>query len=218
MISSVIFDMDGVLVNSEPVHQKLESEMYKELGLNISKKEHQTYVGMSSIDMWTKIKETHVLVQTPEQLLDLSRNKYWAALDAGNVELVEGVLLLIGLLRRNDYTLQIASSATAPTIDRVLKYFRLTHFFSHFIGGDQVKKSKPNPEIFHKAARQSGTAPEKCLVIEDSTNGVLAAKSAGMHCVGYANPDSGDQDLSGADIIVRHLSEIDLSTIRGLSN
>lgn len=205
--------MDGVLVNSEPVHQKLESEVYRELGLNISEEEHQTYVGTSSIDMWTKINEAHALTQTPEQLLELSRSKYWAALDSGRVELVEGVLLLIGLLRTNGYTLQIASSATAPTIDRVLKHFKLADFFTYRIGGDEVKKSKPDPEIFVQAAGQSCTLPANCLVIEDSTNGIRAAKAAGMHCIGYANPDTGNQNLSSADLIVLHLSEIDLLTI-----
>ncbi|MCK5367169.1 MAG: HAD-IA family hydrolase [Cyclobacteriaceae bacterium] len=81
-------------------------------------------------------------------------------------------------------------------------------YFEFRIGGDEVVKSKPEPEIFIKAAQQSGSKPNNCLVIEDSTNGVKAAKSAGMYCVGYANPGTGSQDLSMADLVVRNLNEI----------
>ena len=75
---------------------------------------------------------------------------------------------------------------------------------------DEVKKSKPNPEIFQKAARQSNSLPESCLVIEDSSNGVKAAKEAGMHCIGFSNPGTGAQDLSNADFIVHNMEEISL--------
>lgn len=206
--------MDGVIIDSEPIHQKMEFEMYQELGLNISDEEHKNYVGTSSIDMWTMISQRHELNKTPEELLIYGREKYWEALDGGRVPLVEGAVALIGKLHQNNYIIQVASSATRPTVDRVLAHFKLNSFFKHRIGGNEVSLSKPNPEIFLKAAGQSESEPRCCLVIEDSANGIKAAKAAGMYCIGYANPGTGYQDLSQADLVVSSLGDIDIEMIR----
>ena len=82
--------MDGVIIDSEPTHQKLEFEMYEELGLKISAEEHKNYVGTSSVDMWNMIREKHVLNKSPEELLMYGRAKYWEALDQDRVPLVDG--------------------------------------------------------------------------------------------------------------------------------
>ena len=206
--------MDGVIIDSEPIHQKMEFEMYQELGLDISEEEHKNYVGTSSIDMWRMISQRHKLVKTPEELLLYGREKYWEALDNGRVPLVEGVVSLIANFHKNDYIIQVASSATRPTVDRVLSYFNLHSFFKYRIGGNEVAFSKPNPEIFLKAASQSESEPGNCLVIEDSTNGIKAAKAAGMYCIGYANTGTGNQDLTQADLVVTSLGDIDLDMIR----
>lgn len=215
MITTIIFDMDGVIIDSEPTHQKLEFEMFEELELVISDEEHKTFVGTSSIDMWTRIRENHGLSKTPEELLIYGREKYWEALDQDRVPLVNGSLELMTLLHQNNFIIQVASSATRPTVDRVIDHFDLSSLISHRIGGNEVIKSKPEPEIFIKAALQSESDPAKCLVIEDSTNGVKAAKKAGMFCIGYANPGTGNQDLSMADLVVYDLKEISIEVIRG---
>ncbi|MCK5471141.1 MAG: HAD family phosphatase [Cyclobacteriaceae bacterium] len=208
MISTIIFDMDGVIIDSEPVHQQLEFEMFSELDLHISDEEHKDYIGTSAIDMWTKIEERHQLKKSPKEVLTYGRKKYWKSLDEGKVPMVAGALDLIKFFYKNNFLLQVASSATRPTVDKVLVHFNLEKYFKFRIGGDEVVKSKPEPEIFIKAAQQSGSRPKNCLVIEDSTNGVKAARSAGMYCVGYANPGTGSQDLSMADLVVRNLNEI----------
>ncbi len=213
MITTIIFDMDGVIIDSEPVHQRLEFEMYEELGLNISEDEHKEYVGTSSSDMWKKIKKRHQINLHPEELLLYGRKKYWLALDNNQVPLVEGALELINFFHDNKYNIHVASSATRPTVDKVLEHFNIGHFFNYRIGGNEVEKSKPEPEIFLKSAEQSSSKPEKCLVIEDSANGVKAAKSAGMCCIGYVNPGTGVQDLSKADLVVNNLGEINMEVI-----
>lgn len=216
MISTIIFDMDGVIIDSEPIHQQLEFEMFSELDLHISDEEHKDYIGTSAIDMWTKIEERHHLKKSPQELLIYGRKKYWKSLDKGKVPLVDGALNLIKDFYRQNFLLQVASSATRPTVDRVLKHFSLDKYFKFRIGGDEVSKSKPEPEIFIKAAQQSGSKPENCLVIEDSANGVKAAKSAGMYCVGFANPGTGIQDLSMADARVENLRKINIELINSL--
>ena len=206
--------MDGVIIDSEPTHQQLEFEMYKELGLNISAEEHLNYVGTSSMDMWGIIRKKHGLKKSPEELLMYGRQKYWDALTAERVPLVEGSATLISQLHEQGFIIQVASSATRPTVDKVLEHFKIDHFFKYRIGGDEVALSKPNPEIFIKAAKQSDSSPEHCLVIEDSANGIKAAKDAGMFCIGYANPGTGNQDLSKADLVIENLNEINLGIIK----
>ena len=214
MISTVIFDMDGVIIDSEPIHQELEIEMFRELGLNISDEEHLNYVGTSALDMWNKIKENHELKKTPEELLLYGRQRYWDAMEQNRVPLVNGSTELMQELYLHKYIIQVASSATRPTVDKVISYFHLEKYFSHRIGGNEVVKSKPEPEIFLKAAMQSNSHPGKCLVIEDSANGVRAAKKAGMVCIAYSNPGAGNQDLSMADLVVSDLKQITLKLIR----
>jgi len=217
MITTVIFDMDGVIVDSEPIHQALEFEMFEELGLVISEEEHKTYVGSSSIDMWNRIREKHHLKKAPEELLLYGRAKYWDALERHRVPMVTGSKELIVDFNDNGFIVQVASSATRPTVDKVIEHFQLQNYFAHRIGGNEVKKSKPDPEIFLRAAKQSNSHPEKCLVIEDSTNGVIAAKEAGMLCIGYVNPGTGKQDLSQADLVISRMNEITIDVIRSIS-
>ncbi len=206
--------MDGVIIDSEPIHQALEFEMFRDLGLDISDDEHMKYVGTSSIDMWNMIKEKHDLKKTPEELLLYGRKKYWDALEQRRVPLVDGSVELMHELFHNDYLIQVASSATRPTVDKVIDFFQLEKYISHRIGGNEVVKSKPDPEIFLKAAQQSSSNPSQCLVIEDSMNGIRAAKEAGMLCIGYANPGTGSQDLSKADLVVSDIRQLTLEIIR----
>ncbi len=217
MITTVLFDMDGVIIVSEPTHQQLEFEMFAELGLHISAEEHKAYVGTSSTDMWSKIGQRHQLNKSPLELLHYGREKYWKALEEGKVPLVKGVLELISYFEKNEYKIHVASSATRPTVDKVLEYFDLGKIFKYRIGGDEVEKSKPEPEIFLKSAMLSNSLPENCLVIEDSMNGLKAAKAAGMLCIGYANPGTGDQDLSIANLVVNSLEELTPEVIDSLS-
>lgn len=212
--------MDGVIIDSEPVHQELEREMFRDLGLNISEEEHRNYVGTSSIDMWTMVRAKHPLNKTPEELLHYGRDQYWKALENGRVPLVDGIQALLEKLYRSEFIIQVASSATRPTVDKVLAHYGIETYFSHRIGGNEVKRSKPDPEIFIQAASQSGTAPQQCLVIEDSANGVKAAKAAGMVCIGYANykNNTHTQNLSTADLVVDTLHKIDVELIRSLDD
>ena len=213
-MTTIIFDMDGVIIDSEPVHQKLEFEMFDELDLHISDEEHKTFVGTSAVDMWTRIKMNHSLAKTPEELLMYGRAKYWDALEQDRVPLVSGSKELMSKLYQSKFIVQVASSATRPTVDKVIEHFHLEKYISHRIGGNEVIQSKPDPEIFVKAALQSNSNPSQCLVIEDSANGVIAAKEAGMICIGYVNPGTGDQNLSLADAKVTDLCEINLELIR----
>jgi HAD superfamily hydrolase (TIGR01509 family) len=216
-ITTVIFDMDGVLVNSEPVHQRLEKEMYEELGLMLSYEEQQTFVGMSAMDSWNFVIKKYGLSHKPEELLLRGREKYLRVLlDTDEVKLMDGAGELIGRLEK-DFHLLLASSATSVTINEVLRKFNLKDTFPLYIGGDMVTASKPNPEIFLKIAEQACVDPGECVVIEDARHGITAAKLAGMKTIGFQNHHSGTQDLNIADVVVDNLEEITIDMIRQLS-
>ena len=101
-------------------------------------------------------------------------------------------------------------------IDRIFQKFNLNKYFKSKISGADLKESKPNPEIFVKAAKLTGHSKEECIVIEDSTNGIVAAKSAGIYCVGYNSFNSKNQNYDNANIIITDLNEIKFKKVSEL--
>lgn len=217
MVNTVIFDMDGVLINSEPVHQRHEREMYEELGLELSFEEQQSFVGMSAMDSWRFVIEKYNLSKTPEELLFRGRGKYLKVLEeTDEVKMMDGARELITRLENGGYHLLLASSATSPTISAVLKKFDLVKTFPLFIGGDMVHNSKPNPDIFLNIAELARVEPSSCVVIEDAEHGVTAANNAGMMSIGFQNHHSGNQKLTHANVVVDDLDQITLELLREL--
>jgi HAD superfamily hydrolase (TIGR01509 family) len=109
--------------------------------------------------------------------------------------------------------LGIASSAQKRLIDYILEKFEIKQLFDSVISADDITHGKPNPEILPVCARKLKVNPAECLVVEDSRLGVQAAKTAGMKCLGYRNPDNGKQDLSKADLITDDLSKLDIQKL-----
>jgi beta-phosphoglucomutase family hydrolase len=215
MFKSVIFDMDGVITDSEPIHFEVEKKLFKDLGLAISDEEHRSFVGTVSREMWSHIKDKYKLNQSVEELVEIERTSYMDYLLSQEKERpIPGVADLIEELYRNNVKLVVASSASVKNIEIVLKMFDLERFFETKVSGDEVKNGKPAPDIFLYAAKIIGTQPEECIIIEDSENGVEAAKSAGMKCIGFENPNSGKQDLSSADMVINSFSDINYQKLQ----
>lgn len=210
MLKAVIFDMDGVIIDSEPTHMKLENETYKKLGIEVTGDEHLSFVGSTSHYMWETLKNKYKLTQTLEELIEYERTKYFKYLNSDECEitLIEGVKELIEDLHENGVKLAIASSSPLNVIEAVAKRFQIEKYFEVFVTGDYVKKSKPEPDIFLYASKKLGVSPENCVVIEDSHNGVLAAKNAGIKCVGINSDVEGRQDISMADLVINSFKEV----------
>lgn len=215
MLKAVIFDMDGVIIDSEPTHMKLENEAYKKLGIDVSTDEHHSFVGTTSYYMWEVLKNKYKLNQTLEELVDYDRNIYFKYLvsDECEIILINGVKELIKDLHENGVKLAIASSSPLNVIEAVAKKFKIEQYFEAFVTGDFVKKSKPEPDIFIFASEKLGVNPRNCVVIEDSHNGVLAAKKAGMKCVGINSDHEGSQDISMADLVINSFKEVNYKKI-----
>ncbi|ORX23664.1 phosphatase [Thermoanaerobacterium sp. PSU-2] len=218
MFEAVIFDMDGVLIDSEPLHIQLEEEIFKEIGANISFDEHISFVGTTSHYMWEYVKNKCNVPLTVEELVEMDRKRYFDYISENDdaVKPIEGIDEIVKELYSREVKLAVASSSPIDVIELVVKRLKLESYFDELVSGDFVQRSKPYPDIFLYAAEKLNIAPERCIVIEDSNKGVLAAKSAGMKVVGFINPNSGDQDISMADMVIRSFSELNYEKLQNI--
>jgi HAD superfamily hydrolase (TIGR01509 family) len=214
MIQTVIFDMDGVIVDTELVHRYAYYKQFGELSIEVPEEMYTSFTGLSTRNTFQKLKEHFQLEQEVEDLILRKRSIFNDAFDSKeDLALLEGVEHLIKDFHQNGMQLIVASSASKVTIDRVFRRFDLHQYFTHIVSGEDFPKSKPHPAIFLHAASLSIAPKENCIVIEDSTNGVKAAKAAGIFCVGYNSFHSKDQDLSLADVVVNHFDELNFEVV-----
>ena len=209
MLKAIIFDMDGVLVNSEPLHRKAYFNMFEEFNLNVSNRLYESFTGKSTSAICKELCEIFDLSISHEKLM-LSKRKHFKTIfdNDPKFQMIDGALSLIKNYFYNNLTLILASSASMTNINRIFKKFDLDKFFKAKISGADLKESKPNPEIFIKAAKLSGFNKSECIVIEDSTNGIIASKSAGIYCIGFNSPNSKNQNYDKADLVVSNFNEI----------
>jgi HAD superfamily hydrolase (TIGR01509 family) len=218
MIQTVIFDMDGVIVDTEPVHHYAYNQHFNQLNIVVTAEMYATFTGNSTKNIFEKLKEQFLLTDDVQTLVETKRNLFNEAFDSKeDLFLLDGVEDLIKDLHQNGIQLVLASSSAKVTINRIFNRFGLHKYFTHIVSGEDFPKSKPHPAIFIHAALMSQTPVENCIVIEDSTNGIKAAKAAGIYCVGYDSFHSKMQDYSLADMVISNFDELSFKTIKKLN-
>ena len=217
MLKAVIFDMDGVIVNSEPLHHLAYKKMFEEFKLDVSNSLYESFTGQSTYSICEQLCEIFDLKVDANSLV-LSKRKHFKIIfeNDSSFEMIDGAMNLIKDYFENNLTLVLASSASMTNIERIFKKFDLNKFFKAKISGADLKESKPNPEIFIKAAQLAGFKKEECIVIEDSTSGINAAKSAQIYCVGYDSLNSKNQNYDKADLVINDFNKIRFDKISKL--
>ena len=212
MLKAVIFDLDGVIVESENAHIEAEKQTLLKYGVQISAEELHKYTGTTAKAMLTELMRKYKLNTTFEEI-SRQKEEILFRLLKEDAEPTKGIITLLRELKSKRIKLAIGSSSTKKQIKYVLNKLEIAHLFDSVVGAEDIVHSKPNPEIFLKAAAELKVNPSECLVVEDSKLGVEAAKRAHMKCVGYRNPNSGDQDLSKADIVTDDFSKLNTTTL-----
>lgn len=213
-LKAVLFDMDGVIVDTEPLHRKAYFKTFKDLGIEVSEDLYTTFTGAATKRVFETLIDQFNLKHTSEDLAKIKRDYFKDYFyNDEEFDLIIGVKDLIEHYFENGITLILASSATMVTINMVFEKFELEKYFSGKISGADLKESKPHPEVFQLAAELANEPVENCMVIEDSTNGILAAHRANIFCAAYRSPHSKNQDYTLADTVVSDYEELQLDKI-----
>lgn len=208
-IKCIIFDMDGVIIDSEEIHKKAYFETFNAIGVKVSDELYKTFTGSSTINAFQKLVQHFNLDLKPEDLVLDKRKRYINFFENDpTLHLVKGVEELIQYSYHKGLTLILASSSAMVNINRVFNRFHLHKYFTDKISGADLKESKPNPEIFNKAAILANLPKENCVVIEDSDNGIKAANDADIFVFGFKNPMVEDQTLVDADMVIDDLLKV----------
>ena len=202
-IKCIIFDMDGVIIDSEEIHKKAYYENFGSLGLEVSEKLYKTLTGSSTINAFQRL-IAHFNLDLDANALVLDKRRRYVNFfeNDPNLHLVAGVEEIIKYFYEKNCTLILASSSAMVNIDRVFNRFNLHSYFTAKISGADLSASKPHPEIFEKAAILGNTSKLNCIIIEDSDNGIKAANDAEIFVVGYKNPMAKDQTLENANFVI----------------
>jgi len=215
LLGAVIFDMDGVIVDSEHLHLQAERKLFASFGIKVTDKELQSYMGGAPQMFLRHYIDHYRLNMSVGQLYSIHKKNLFQ-LYQEKVELLPGLLELIIALKNDFIDLAVASSSDRELIFLVLEKFDLFPYFKVIISGGEVSRPKPSPDIFIEALRRLDCNVSESVVIEDSSAGVKAAKSAGITCVGFRSPHSGNQDLSMADLIIDDLASINKNRLEAL--
>ena len=215
-MDAVIFDMDGVIVDSEIHWKTTEGYFLQSLIPTWNINDQDKILGLGVHDLYALLASTYQLQKTKEQFLELYQEMA-NVIYGQKVSLIEGFTELLSALHANHIPVALASSSPWTWINIMLERFNLRESFQAIVSADELEgEGKPSPAIYLLTAKRLGVSPTRCIAIEDSKNGVLSAKNAGMYCIGFRNGFNDEQDLSRADMIIQHFAELDWQTLRQL--
>ncbi len=208
VIEAVVFDMDGVLLDSEPLHHVVVNELLAAHGARIDAEAYRAYLGTTLEYTWADL---ITRLNLPGTLDEYRRGYDEAILESYRRHSVPapGAAALVGGLRERGIRLAVASSSRTLWVETALRQLGLRDAFTVVVTGDMVTRSKPDPEIYALAAARLGVAPAHCLAIEDAPKGVQSARAAGMTVVGVRTEYTAHLALEGARVVLDSLTEFD---------
>ena len=209
-MKAVIFDMDGVLVDSQPYHFKADIDTMAEYGVVKDQKFYEKFAGTLTSDRMRILKDLFKLDIPVEEMVKKREDMILEIMAREDIKPVSGIPEFLKSIKNRGLKTAVASSSGYDLIGLILSRLGISEYFDSITSGNDVKRGKPSPDIFLLAAERIGAEPSECLVVEDSENGVKAAKSAGMKALGYINPTSGYQCLDMADFITDDFKKVNI--------
>jgi HAD superfamily hydrolase (TIGR01509 family) len=209
MIRAIIFDMDGVLVDSEPFHFEIEKRQFELNKLLISDEEHHQYMGVASDVMWYEIAKRHISPADIEYFITQNKEesiRFFNEIE--EVPVMAGLKEVLEKLSERNIPMAVASSSIHEIIELILEKTGLLKYFQYIVSSKEAGKSKPGPDVFLLAAKKLGVEASECLVIEDSFNGIRAAKAAGMRCIAYRGPGALEASQREADAVINSFDKL----------
>jgi HAD superfamily hydrolase (TIGR01509 family) len=206
-IDAVIFDMDGVLADSEPLHQDVIRLLMAEYGVQWRPDGHDPTVGLTAVEGFAVICALHALPHDPRELDARYTERVLAVLRERLVPM-PGVPDVPRALAGRGMRLAVASSSAPSVIETTLRTLGVRELFELIVSGVEVARGKPAPDVFVEAAKRLGVAPEACVVVEDSERGVRAARAAGMRCVAVPCGETRHHDFSEATLVLPALADL----------
>ncbi|HRZ34037.1 MAG TPA: HAD family phosphatase [Candidatus Moranbacteria bacterium] len=209
-IKALIFDMDGVIVNSEPIHEKAEMEVCREFGMEVLKSEWDNFRGKKLEDIFSYASQKYGNGNEPIEKMIERKIELYLSYALRDMQLVEGVYEFLEKLRNSlKYRYALTTSGRKVQQDKILTKFNLESFFEIMVTADNVSNGKPHPEPYLVTVKKLNEQPSECLVIEDSDNGILSAKSAGCQACGITTTFTKERlESVGADMVVSNFSEL----------
>jgi HAD superfamily hydrolase (TIGR01509 family) len=215
MIEAVVFDLDGVIVDSEQVWDAAREALARERGGRWHEMAQQDMMGMSSSE-WSRYMHDVIGLKDPPEEISAEVVRRLEATYRKELPLIDGAPEAVARLAER-WPLGVASSSNRPIIDLVLELAGLDRFFKATVSSEEVARGKPSPDVYLEAARRLGADPARTAAIEDSRNGILSAKAAGMHVIAIPNErfPPGAEALAEADVVLGSISELTPDVVEG---
>jgi len=184
MIKAIIFDMDGVISDTQKIHASVEQDIFKQNGINLSVEEITAkYSGVEDHEFFKEIFSDYNVTANVEDIIKKKWINMFSTIEK-SIEEIPGTINLIKDCKSKGMKLAVASASPTCFIKLVLEKLNIANQWDAITSAEEVKKGKPDPAVFLLAAKKIGVEPNQCLVIEDGINGMIAAKKAGMKCIG----------------------------------
>ena len=208
MIEAVVFDLDGVLIQSEEVWDEVRGAYVRERGGRWDAQVQRALMGMSSVEWSRYLHEVAGVPDDPETINEEVVRRMLVAYRQ-RLPLIDGAVAAVQRLAAR-YRLGLASSSNRTLIDAVLDLAGVAQYFEATVSSEEVARGKPAPDVYLEAARRLGVEPVRCVAVEDSHAGIRSAKSAGMQVISIPNPTyPPDADsLAQADVTIRSLDDL----------
>ncbi len=214
-MDAVLFDLDGVLIDSEPFSREASDKVLADVGIRQTEEERKNVFGRRTRENYQAAVDARGLEVDVDGLV-AKKNRLFAKLIRGRLKPVPGVLELLGELDDAGVKKAVVSSSPMDRVNVSLEEVGLVMGFDLILSGDCCVQGKPDPEPFLLAAERLGLEPSGCVVLEDAEAGIEAAKAAGMKVVAVRSPNTHGQDLGGADAVVDSMEDVNLRLLEGL--